>query len=234
MDDLIDQIKRGGIQLKQTGGGFLRKKKPNAGVGPLIGPREPNIPPSNAVQEMKSILATMKRSRSGRLRPSTVSEESKALSKRLESNNTSKSTEGEEEPNEDLRKPQEKDQDEKDLHKETSLHLKSDDNPTQTHSNNTDFVTSRMSAITDSADNLEEVKNDNTVVTRCKVNEEDAYTETSGKDSPSFEKTIQEKESICEPSDNISNESYGTEFTDKKISSTTIFLSSPEKLKETS
>lgn len=83
MDDLIDQIKRGGIQLKQTRGNFLRKTHSEAGAEPSRPPaRSQAKKPSNAVQEMKNILATMKRSRSGRLKPSSVSQESRARAKK--------------------------------------------------------------------------------------------------------------------------------------------------------
>jgi len=70
MGDLINQLKTGGIRLKQTQRPFMSSgKKKESGK------------PDDAVQEMKSILSTMKRGRAGRLRPSTVSEESKARSK---------------------------------------------------------------------------------------------------------------------------------------------------------
>ena len=71
MDVLIEQIKKGGIQLKQTSSGnnFLRKYQHSKK------PKESETEASqsgDAVQEMKNLLATMKRSRSGRVRPSAM------------------------------------------------------------------------------------------------------------------------------------------------------------------
>lgn len=70
MDDLINQIKQGGVKLKATKPfclGYSSKKASG----------EVADKPADAVQEMKSILATMKRGRAGRLRPSAVSQEAK-------------------------------------------------------------------------------------------------------------------------------------------------------------
>lgn len=74
MDDLINQIKKGGVKLKSTKshsiGGISRK--------PDVEEKEK---PADAVQEMKSILATMKRGRHGRLKPSEISQGSKFRTK---------------------------------------------------------------------------------------------------------------------------------------------------------
>lgn len=74
MDDLINQIKKGGVKLKSTKshsiGGISRKPD-----------TEEKEKPADAVQEMKSILATMKRGRHGRLKPSEISQGSKFRTK---------------------------------------------------------------------------------------------------------------------------------------------------------
>lgn len=73
MDDLINQIK-GGVKLKST---------KSLSVGSIS--RKPDTDekekPPDAVQEMKSILATMKRGRHGRLKPSEISQGSKFRTK---------------------------------------------------------------------------------------------------------------------------------------------------------
>lgn len=71
MDDLINQIKQGGVKLKSTKpfcAGTPSKKTETVG----------KEKPTDAVQEMKSILATMKRSRHGRVKPSAISQEAKS------------------------------------------------------------------------------------------------------------------------------------------------------------
>lgn len=75
MSDLIAQIKSGGIQLKQTkrfavGGTYFVKNTP---VQDTPIPRKEKKKPDNAVQEMKSILAGMKKTR-GRVKPSAISQ----------------------------------------------------------------------------------------------------------------------------------------------------------------
>ncbi|CAL4066361.1 unnamed protein product [Meganyctiphanes norvegica] len=70
MGDLISQLKSGGIRLKQTQRPFMS-----------AGKKKDSEKPADAVQEMKSILSTMKRGRAGRLRPSAISEESKSRTK---------------------------------------------------------------------------------------------------------------------------------------------------------
>lgn len=71
MDDLINQIKQGGVKLKSTKPFSLGC--PNKKTDPEVKEK-----PVDAVQEMKSILATMKRARHGRLKPSAISQESKS------------------------------------------------------------------------------------------------------------------------------------------------------------
>lgn len=82
MDDLINQIKKGGVKLKSTKshsiGGISRK--------PDVEEKEK---PADAVQEMKSILATMKRGRHGRLKPSEISQGSKFRTKTKKENGES-------------------------------------------------------------------------------------------------------------------------------------------------
>lgn len=74
MDDLINQIKQGGVKLKSTRPlGSVGKK---ASEGEVVAKEKP----ADAVQEMKSILATMKRGRHGRLKPSAISQELKSRS----------------------------------------------------------------------------------------------------------------------------------------------------------
>ena len=70
MDDLINQIKQGGVKLKSTKSHSVGSisKKPEM---------EEKEKPADAVQEMKSILATLKRGRHGRLKPSEISQGSK-------------------------------------------------------------------------------------------------------------------------------------------------------------
>lgn len=74
MDDLINQIKQGGVKLKST---------KSHSVGSIS--RKPDTDekekPPDAVQEMKSILATMKRGRQGRIKPSEISQGSKFRTK---------------------------------------------------------------------------------------------------------------------------------------------------------
>lgn len=74
MDDLINQIKQGGVKLKSTKShsvGSITRKPDN----------DEKEKPPDAVQEMKSILATMKRGRQGRLKPSEISQGSKFRTK---------------------------------------------------------------------------------------------------------------------------------------------------------
>lgn len=74
MDDLINQIKRGGVKLKST-------KSYSTGGPSKKADNEEKEKPADAVQEMKSILATMKRGRHGRLKPSEISQGSKFRTK---------------------------------------------------------------------------------------------------------------------------------------------------------
>ena len=74
MSDLIDQIKKGGIQLKQTrrfalGGTYYKKPAEPEPMQTIKIKKKPD----NAVQEMKSILAGMKKTK-GRVRPSAISQ----------------------------------------------------------------------------------------------------------------------------------------------------------------
>ncbi|XP_037805027.1 protein enabled homolog [Penaeus monodon] len=93
MDDLINQIKQGGVKLKATKPfclGYSSKKASG----------EVTDKPADAVQEMKSILATMKRGRAGRLRPSAVSQEAKknTSKKNKKDKDTDKRAEEDEKP----------------------------------------------------------------------------------------------------------------------------------------
>ncbi|XP_045103403.1 shootin-1-like isoform X2 [Portunus trituberculatus] len=82
MDDLINQIKQGGVKLKSTKShsvGSISKKPDN----------DEKEKPPDAVQEMKSILATMKRGRQGRIKPSEISQGSKFRTKNEKGESTS-------------------------------------------------------------------------------------------------------------------------------------------------